>query len=125
MLDLIRYVARNRSLLAGAALLLALLLFVVLGHFVVDVDHARALSVRPLRPPSWEYPFGTDRQGRDLLAVMVAGTPLTLRIGFVAGLLGVGVGTVLAFVAAYYRGIPTPSSAVSPISASPCPACLC
>ncbi len=105
MLDLIRYVARNRSLLAGAALLLALLLFVVLGHFVVDVDHARALSVRPLRPPSWEYPFGTDRQGRDLLAVMVAGTPLTLRIGFVAGLLGVGVGTVLAFVAAYYRGI--------------------
>jgi peptide/nickel transport system permease protein len=58
-----------------------------------------------LRPPSWDYPFGTDRQGRDLLAVMVVGTPLTLRIGFVAGILGVGLGTFLAFVAAYYRGL--------------------
>ena len=61
---------------------------------------ARPLSVPALQPPSWDYPFGTDRQGRDLLAVMVAGTPLTLRIGFIAGFLGVGIGTVLAFIAA-------------------------
>jgi len=60
--------------------------------------------VPALRPPSWSYPLGTDRQGRDLLAVMVAGTPLTLRIGFVAGLIGVGLGTVLGFTAGYYRG---------------------
>ena len=58
-----------------------------------------------LQPPSWDYPFGTDRQGRDLLAVMVAGTPLTLWIGFVAGFIGVGVGAVLAFTAAYYGGM--------------------
>ena len=35
---------------------------------------------------------------------MVAGTPLTLRIGFIAGFLGVGIGTILGFVSAYYRG---------------------
>lgn len=99
-----RYLRRNPSLTVGAALLSTLALFVAAGHVFVDVDQARALSVRPLQPPSWKYPFGTDRQGRDLLAVMVAGTPLTLRIGFFAGFLGVGVGTVLAFVAAYYRG---------------------
>ena len=63
------------------------------------------LSVPALRPPSWDYPFGTDRQGRDLLAVMVAGTPLTLWIGFVAGFIGVGVGPVLAFTAGYYGGM--------------------
>ena len=100
----IRYLLRNRSLVLGIGLLLALVVFIVGGHFVVDVDHARALSVRPLQPPSAQYPFGTDRQGRDLLAVMVAGTPLTLRIGFVAGFLGVGIGAVLAFTAAFYRG---------------------
>ncbi len=105
MRGFLRYLNRNRSLVVGAGLLLVLVLFVVIGHFVVDVDKARALSVRPLQPPSARYPFGTDRQGRDLLAVMVAGTPLTLRIGFIAGLLGVGIGTILAFVAAYYRGM--------------------
>jgi peptide/nickel transport system permease protein len=99
-----RYLGRNPSLVIGAALLAVLALFVAVGHLVVDTDKARALSVRALQPPSWEFPFGTDRQGRDLLAVMVAGTPLTLRIGFIAGFLGVGIGTVLAFVGGYYRG---------------------
>ena len=101
----LRYFRRNTSLIVGIVLLAILALFVGIGHLVVDTEHARALSVRALQPPSWKYPFGTDRQGRDLLAVMVAGTPLTLRIGFIAGFLGVGIGTVLAFTAAYYRGI--------------------
>ena len=75
-----------------------------IGHLAVDTAKARPLSAPTLRPPSAQYPLGTDRQGRDLLAVMVAGTPLTLRIGFIAGLIGVGLGSVLGFTAAYYRG---------------------
>src|ERR1700722_1205361 len=98
------YIERNKSLLVGTLLLLALVLFVVIGRFFVDTEEARALSAPSLRSPSWDCPFGTDRQGRDLLAVMVAGTPLTLRIGFIAGFLGVGIGTVLAFIGAFYRG---------------------
>jgi peptide/nickel transport system permease protein len=101
---MLRYLRRNPSLTFGASLLLLLLAFLVIGNFVVDTEDARPLSVATVQPPSWQYPFGTDRQGRDLLAVMVAGTPLTLRIGFIAGFLGVGIGAVLAFVAAYYRG---------------------
>jgi len=99
-----RYLRRNVALVVGLALLLALATFVGVGHLLVNTARARPLSVPALRPPSWSYPLGTDRQGRDLLAVMVAGTPLTLRIGFVAGLIGVGLGTVLGFTAGYYRG---------------------
>jgi peptide/nickel transport system permease protein len=100
-----RYVRRNPSLAVGVTLLAALSLFIIIGYLLVDTEDARPLSVPALRPPSGEYPFGTDRQGRDLLAVMVAGTPLTLRIGFIAGLIGVGLGAVLAFIGAYYRGL--------------------
>jgi len=99
-----RYLRRNVALVVGLALLLALAGFVGVGHLLVNTARARPLSVPALRPPSWDYPLGTDRQGRDLLAVMVAGTPLTLRIGFVAGLIGVGLGTILGFTAGYYRG---------------------
>src|SRR5580692_4735077 len=99
------YLRRNRSLLVGVVLLGILVVFMVVGAFVVDTDNAQALSVPVLQPPSWDYPFGTGRQGRDLLAVMVAGTPLTLRIGFIAGFIGVGVGAILAFTAAYYGGV--------------------
>lgn len=101
----LRYMHRNPSLVAGIMLLSILVLFVGIGHLVVDTSKARALSAPAMRPPSFQYPFGTDRQGRDLLAVMVSGTPLTLRIGFIAGFLGIGIGSILGFVSAYYRGM--------------------
>lgn len=98
------YVRRNPSLLVGSLFLLALLLFVVVGYLTVDPSEASPLSVRSLQPPSADLPFGSDKQGRNLYAVMVVGTPLTLRIGLFAGLLGVGLGASLAFVAGYYGG---------------------
>jgi peptide/nickel transport system permease protein len=79
-------------------------LFSGIGSLVVKTERARPLSVMAIQPPSWELPFGSDRQGRDLLAVMIAGTPLTLRIGLIAGFIGVTLGTILGFVSGYYGG---------------------
>lgn len=99
------YLRRNPALGVGLFLLLILLLFVVVGHFTVDRIQYRPLSTRPLQPPSWELPFGSDKQGRNLYAVMVEGTPLTLRIGLLAGVIGVVIGATLAFVSGYYGGL--------------------
>jgi peptide/nickel transport system permease protein len=100
-----RYLRRNPTLVVGSTMLLILVLFIVVGSALVDPRRARPLSARPVQPPSWSLPLGSDKQGRDLLAVMVAGTPLTLRIGLIAGLVGVGIGALLGFFAAYYGGI--------------------
>ena len=51
--------------------------------------------------PSWEHPFGTDDSGRDLLSVMVVGIPLTMRIGLLAGTVGLGLGIILGFTSGY------------------------
>jgi peptide/nickel transport system permease protein len=104
-ISVFRYFRRNRSLVVGTLMILSLLLFSLIGALTWEVEHYRPLSVRALQPPSRELPFGSDRQGRDLFATMIAGTPMTLRIGMIAGILGVGIGTVLAFVAAYYGGL--------------------
>jgi peptide/nickel transport system permease protein len=98
------YMRRNPELIVGLCLLLALLAFVVIGYVFVNLDRVRPLSLRPLTPPSASLLFGTDRQGRDLLAVMIVGTPQTLAIGVFAGLIGVSLGTLLALVSAFYRG---------------------
>jgi peptide/nickel transport system permease protein len=89
----------------GLFLLLLLLLFIVVGHLTVDSIEYRPLSTRPLLPPSRELPFGSDKQGRNLYAVMVEGTPLTLRIGLLAGVIGVVIGATLAFISGYYGGV--------------------
>jgi peptide/nickel transport system permease protein len=98
------YLRRNPQLAVGLVLFILLLASSVIGSLFVNLDDARPISARPLMPPSAELPFGSDKQGRNLLAVMVVGTPMTLRIGLIAGFLGVFIGSILAFVGAYYGG---------------------
>lgn len=109
-----RYSLRNPSLLVGLGLMLSLLLFVGIGHLVWDTEQFRPLSAPTRLAPTLNaetktgeikaFPFGTDTAGRDLLAVAILGTPLTLRIGLIAGFVSIAAGTVAAFMAAYYRG---------------------
>jgi len=102
---LLAYAGRNPNLVIGLALILILLLIGLVGPFFVDVQNAQPTSVIPDQPPSPDNPLGSDDQGRDLLAVLVAGLPLTLRVGFVAGAVGLFIGMVLAFIAGYRGGI--------------------
>ena len=98
------YLRRNPALIAGFVLLLLIGIFVIVGAFVTDPDDARPLAFRPSQEPSAEHWLGTDRLGKDILAVMVEGTPKTIRIGLIAGAIGVAIGTVLAFFSGYYGG---------------------
>jgi peptide/nickel transport system permease protein len=86
-------------------MLLALLLIGVLGPVFVDVSRADPLSAIPDLAPGPDSPLGSDDQGRDLLAVLVRGVPLTLRIGFLAGGVGLGIGIVLGMLAGYRGGV--------------------
>lgn len=99
-----RYLRRNKRLAAGIAILTFLFLFATVGRLIAPPQNAYPLAAPANRPPSLQYPFGTDAQGRDLLATLVMGTFLTARIGVLAGLIGVITGTVLGFVSAYYGG---------------------
>ena len=101
----LRYLRRNRPLLIGGMLLMALVLFSGIGQLVLDTGNAEPLSAMPNLAPSWDAPFGTDSQGRDLLTVLVIGTMLTGKIGLLAGGMGVAIGTAVGLFAAYYRGL--------------------
>lgn len=98
------YLGRNRSLIVGLCMLGALALFVLIGHLTVDVSESAPMSAGSLDAPSRALPFGSDKQGRNLYAVMVQGTPLTLRLGLVAGVIGLVIGATVGFIAGYYGG---------------------
>jgi peptide/nickel transport system permease protein len=105
-LDAALYYLRESPMLgAGTVLVLLVVLFGLMGPLFVDTDLAQPLSVQPRLAPSWEHPFGTDDSGRDLLAVMVVGVPLTMRIGLLAGAVGLGVGIFLGFTSGYIGGL--------------------
>ena len=119
ILPTLRYLRRNRLMVLGLAILGALALLIILTYLFYrqtdlygeeqGVDGlSTALSVPARIKPSWnpwgEFPLGTDEQGRDILAHLTVGTPLTLRIGLLAAAIGIGVGMMLAFMAAYAGG---------------------
>lgn len=101
----LRYVRRNPLLAVGLIIFLGLVLFSTAGSLFVDTVKAPYPLAAPASlAPSWEYPFGTDAQGRDMLAVMIVGTRLSLKIGLLAGSIGLAVGIVLGLISAFYGG---------------------
>jgi len=101
---LLRYFNRNRGLAVGLIILIALVLFTVIGLMTINPKHAYPLSVATKQPPSLKYPLGTDFFGRNLLAAMVVGMWQTAVIGVIAGGLGTLIGVVLGFTSAYFGG---------------------
>lgn len=100
----VRYIKRNKSLAVGLAILLFLIAFTAIGFMVIDPRHAYPLSAAAKKPPSLQYPLGTDFFGRDLLAAMVVGMWQTAAIGLLAGGIGTVIGVVLGFISAYFGG---------------------
>lgn len=98
------YLQRNPSLAVGVLLVGGLLVFSLVGSFFVDARMARPLAAPSSQMPSLAHPFGSDSQGRDLFAVLVYGTWLTVRLGLIAGAIGIAVGGALGFISAYFGG---------------------
>ena len=118
LLTPLRWVRTYPTLWAGVFLLLAMALFGVIGSQFQDSELARAGTVEFDLPP-WqtvEYRvkgedrstfsvLGTDSLGRDVWALTVLGTPLTMYVGFLAALIGMIIGTVLGFIGGFTGGI--------------------
>jgi peptide/nickel transport system permease protein len=100
------WINTNRMLVAGITLISIVILFGIVGSSFVTPAQADVGAGRPSRPPDPQHLLGTDQQGRDVLANLIFGTPSTLKIGLIAGLVGVAVGSVLGLAAGYWGGAP-------------------
>lgn len=93
---------RDRRALLGAWILGAFALVGALGPLVAG--DPQALVGIPLQPPSWGHLLGTTGQGQDVLAQLVAGTRVSLLIGFGVGLAVVALGAMVGVAAGFYGG---------------------
>jgi len=92
------------TLVLGLIMLGLIVLISVLGPILSDPSLANVGAVRPRRPPGADFWLGTDAQGRDMLTLMLNATPNTLKMGLIAGVIGVGFGTLVGLIAGQFGG---------------------
>ncbi len=96
--------ARHRSAVVGAMLVILMLVLAVVGPLAAPHDPLEVDPGDSLHPPSLAYPMGTDQFGRDIFSRVLAGARVSLQIGFSAVVLAAVVGVILGVVAGFYRG---------------------
>lgn len=102
--------AGDRLVLVASVFFLLILLAAILAPLIAPGYNQGILGQR-LLPPAWAaggstaHLFGTDEQGRDVLARMVWGGQVSLRVGFVVVLIAGVVGIALGLIAGLIGGI--------------------
>lgn len=98
-----RYLRRDMKVVLGFIIIGLLLLTALLAPTLTPYD-PNAQEFDLLLPPSAQHLLGTDEFGRDLLSRLIAGSRVSLLVGFAAVSLAVLASVPLGLLAGYYGG---------------------
>jgi len=94
----------------GFFIVFTFVLMAIIGPHISPHDpEAMTLSNR-LSPPfwakggTWEYPFGTDMLGRDILSRLICGARTTIIVGLLSSFIALTIGASLGLVSGYLGG---------------------
>lgn len=103
-LTMFKPLLKSRKFLISILVFLFIVLLGVVGPIVYPVDPTSYAGPFE-RPPSREFPLGTDTYGGDLLAKVLNGTRTSLYIGFLTAVISMSIGIVIGPISAIKGGI--------------------
>jgi peptide/nickel transport system permease protein len=95
----------NKLAVTGSIIILAILLFTLVGPLLTSQSPYTLIAKERLLPPSMEHFFGTDNYGRDLLSRVVHGAKVSIGVGFCVALITSLAGMVIGLYSAYFRSL--------------------
>jgi peptide/nickel transport system permease protein len=99
-----RRLVKNFAFTSGLILTLLLIVTALAAPLLSQYDPFEQNTARRLEAPSREHLLGLDDLGRDVLARILYGARVSLRVGFSVVLLASVVGVTLGATAAYFGG---------------------
>jgi len=107
-LDVWAQFSTHKGALLGTAIFIIILLAVIFGPYIHDVD-PQFLNIRDRNQgPSLAHPMGTDNLGRDTFAQVLAGGRVSLAVGVTAMLLSLVLGALVGVLAGYFKPLDGP-----------------
>ena len=102
--DFLKRLLRNRLAVAGGVVILVFFAMSVFPGLFSSQNPDRIDVLRILQAPSAAHPLGTDELGRDVLARMIYGARISMKVGFVAVGIYTIIGLLVGLFAGYYGG---------------------
>jgi len=105
------YFSRNRGALIGLVVFVLLVLIALFAPVIAPRnpdDQARDFLLAPpvwQQGGTWQFIFGTDNLGRDMLSRLIFGSRFSLLIGLIVVTASLTSGVLLGLIAGYFRGI--------------------
>ena len=96
---------QSRLFVAGAVIMLLIVAAAVAAPLLTPFDAVTLDTKHSLEPMSARHPFGTDELGRDVLARVLYGARISLRVGGLSTLFTAMLGVILGLLAGYYRAV--------------------
>lgn len=97
---------RDIPAVIGLVIIVVIVFVATFGWLIVprpDEVYESNILLR-LKPPSWDYPFGTDNLGRDIFSRVILGTRSALIVALTVVAIAIGIGVPLGLYAGYVRG---------------------
>ena len=95
---------RNKTAMAGLAVLVVIVLLCVLAGVICPEGYDAQDLSQQFQSPNKQYIFGTDRLGRSMLARILYGGRTSLSIGIISTAISTVLGLFLGSLAGYYGG---------------------
>jgi len=95
---------KNRLVLLGAGLVLAMMVLALAAGVVAPYDPTEIQMASARKAPSWTHPFGTDRFGRDVLSRTIYGSRIALVVAASSVAIALLVGGTLGLTGGYVGG---------------------
>ena len=100
----IRRVFRSRNVVAGATILIVIMLLVALAPHISPYKPTQQFRRNRLQPANAEFFLGTDNLGRDIWSRILYGGQVSLQVGIISVAIGATLGTLLGLLAGYLGG---------------------
>ncbi|MBN9363430.1 MULTISPECIES: ABC transporter permease subunit [unclassified Devosia] len=104
--DALRRLFNNKAALVSIFVLIAIVLFALVGPYLLPWTYDKVDWSAIRKPPDWAkgHYFGTDQNGRDMLARTLQGTQMSLLVAAVATVVSVVIGILYGAIAGYFGG---------------------